>query len=131
MVWGSWSPDSLATQQLPQVDATMPFAAVGDEVLADMGSTQILTDQPAAKHSHRKPPREVLTWRQTGVTAVALGVLVFGAVWALSGPDSPAPEAVRQAAPDAQVATTSLTPTAKPKAKRPVVRPAEPVERRQ
>jgi len=129
MVWGGWSPDSLATQQLPQVDATMPFAAVGDEDLADMGPTQILTDQPAKRlGAYRKPHREVLTWRQTGATAVALGVLVFGAVWVLSVPGSPAPEAVRQAAPDAPVATTSLTP--KPKAKPSPVRPAEPVVRR-
>jgi hypothetical protein len=126
MIWGDRPPDATATQQLPKLDTTMAFPVVGDEDLADMGPTRILTDQPA-RHlaAHRKPPREVLTWRQTGLVAAALAVSTFGVVWMVSDHGSPAPATSHQAAPEA-VTVLSPSPT-KAKVKRTAEPPAEPV----
>lgn len=127
MIWGDRPVDTTATQQLPQLDRTMPFAVVGDEDLADMRSTQTLADSPAVKHrgGHRRPHRKVLTWRQTGALAATLGAVVFVAVLASASPENPGPPAVRHAAPDATTAAPSPKPRVKPR--RVPVRPAEPV----
>jgi hypothetical protein len=126
MIWGDRPPDATATQQLPQVDETMAFPVVGDEDLAAMGP-QILTDQPAGRHlaAHRKPPREVLTLRETGLVVAALAVSTFVVVWMASDHHSPAPATSHQAAPEA---VTTLPPaTTKAKPKRTPEQAAEPV----
>jgi hypothetical protein len=119
MIWSERpSADTMRTAELPRVPGTIPnYVALAEY--------DALSEPVKHRTSHRKPPRAVLTWGQTGAAASVLGAGLFVAFLMSAGSGSPAPATSHQAAPEA---ATVLSPSpTKAKVKRPSVRRAEPV----